>query len=239
MGIPVDLAQLGLVTLVVLIGTACQAVIGMGLNLLAIPILLMINPVFAPGPVLAASCVLASLALWRLPSKVEPSEIRVALVGLVAGTAVAGAIVATMDSAALTRLLGGLIVLGVILALSGWSAPITRRNLIVAGGGAGFLGTIAGVHAPPVALLYQGMNPARVRGAILTFVVLGNALSIVALAFTGTFGMDQIKATLFLAPGGAVGLLLAPRLARLIDAQRLRLGVLAISALSGMLLVVG
>ena len=235
----IDLLELSLVTLVVLIGSASQAAIGMGLNLFAIPLLLLINPIYAPGPVLVASFALSFLALWRVPATVDRRELSFALIGLGVGTVIAGVVAALIDSANLARLLGLFVVLGVGLALSGWSLALTQRNLVIAGGGAGLLGTIAGVHAPPIALLYQGLEPARVRGAILTFVGIGNLFSIIALAVVGRFGADQLMATSMLIPGVLLGLLAAPRLARLIDAKTLRLFVLTISALSGLLLIVG
>jgi uncharacterized membrane protein YfcA len=235
----IDLLELSVVTLVVLIGSACQAAMGMGLNLLAIPLLLLINPVFAPGPVLVASFALSFLALWRVPARVDARELKVALVGLTVGTASAGCVAALIDSSSLSRLLGLFVVAGVVLALSGWSAALTRRNLVIAGGAAGFLGTIAGVHAPPIALLYQGLDPARVRGAILTFVGIGNLLSIIALVIVGRFGPEQALAAVLLIPGVLVGLWLAPGLARRVDARLLRFLVLSISAMSGLMLVFG
>ena len=234
-----DIIELLLVTLVILIGSASQAAIGMGLNLFAIPLLLLINPIYAPGPVLVASFALSFLALWRVPAKVDRGELKFALIGLAIGSALAGLVAAVIDSSSLTRLLGLFVVLGVGLALSGWSASLNPRNLVAAGGGAGFLGTIAGVHAPPIALLYQGMAPDRVRGAILTFVGVGNLFSIIALASVGRFGLEQATATLMLIPGVLLGLWIAPRLAQLIDAKLLRLLVLSISAISGLLLVIG
>lgn len=234
-----DALEFLLVTLVILTGSASQATIGMGLNLLAIPLLLLIDPVYAPGPVLVASLALSVLALRRVPASVDPREVKYAMSGLLVGTALAGAVTLVVDAAGLTRLLGLFIVLGVGLALSGWSAALNTRNLTIAGTGAGFLGTIAGVHAPPIALLYQGLEPARVRGAILTFVAIGNLFSILALIAVGRFGPDHISATLALIPGVLVGLWLAPRLARLVDARLLRHLVLAISGVSGLLLILG
>ncbi|MFN3210984.1 MAG: sulfite exporter TauE/SafE family protein [Roseovarius sp.] len=233
------LPELLAVTGVIAIGAASQAAIGMGLNLFAIPLLLLIDPVYAPGPVLVASFALSFMALWRVPARVDRGELTVAILGLVAGTALAGIVAVLVDPAGLTRLLGLFVVLGVGLALSGWSAPLTRATLLAAGGGAGFLGTIAGVHAPPIALLYQGMAPDRVRGAILTFVGLGNAFSIIALVLVGRFGTDQIVATLLLFPGVLIGLWAAPMLAGRIDARTLRLAVLGVSAVSGLILVLG
>lgn len=233
------LVDLMLVTGVMLVGSASQAAIGMGLNLFAIPLLLLINPIYAPGPVLVASAALSFLALWRVPAKADRQELSFALIGLAIGTIIAGAVAAIIDSASLTRLLGAVIVLGVGLALSGWSARLTPRNLVAAGGGAGFLGTIAGVHAPPIALLYQGLHPDRVRGAILTFVGIGNAFSAVALWLVGKFPGEQWLTIPVMIPGLLAGLWIAPTLAKLINARLLRLLVLLISGLSGLLLVFG
>ncbi|WP_209504389.1 MULTISPECIES: sulfite exporter TauE/SafE family protein [unclassified Ruegeria] len=239
MEVQLDFMELYLVTLVILNGSASQAAIGMGLNLIAILLLLLINPIYAPGPVLVASFALSFLALWRVPAKVDRTELKFALIGLATGIALAGLIAALIDSSSLTRLLGAFLVLGVGLALSGWSAILNQRNLIAAGGGAGFLGTIAGVHAPPIALLYQGQEPDRVRGAILTFVGIGNLFSIIALVIVGRFGSNQALATMLLIPGVLLGLWLAPSLVRLINVRFLRLFVLSISAISGLLLVFG
>jgi uncharacterized membrane protein YfcA len=211
----------------------------MGLNIFAIPLLLLINPIFAPGPVLVASFALSFLALWRVPARVDQTELKYALIGLATGTALAGLVAALVDSSNLTRLLGAFVVLGVGFALSGWSAALNLRNLVAAGSGAGFLGTIAGVHAPPIALLYQGLEPDRVRGAILTFVGIGNLFSITALVIVGRFGASHALPTILLTPDVLLRLWLAPSVARVIDARLLRLFVLLVSAMSGLLLLFG
>ncbi|MBV2358855.1 sulfite exporter TauE/SafE family protein [Thalassococcus sp. CAU 1522] len=238
-GLPPDLAEFALLTLIVAIGSAGQAVIGMGLNLFAIPLLVLLDPIYAPGPILTASLVLCLLALRRVPARIDAAELRPAALGLCAGTVLAALVAMLVDAPTLARLLGAMVVLGVALALSGLSAPLTRTTLMAAGGGAGFLGTIAGVHAPPMALLYQGLAPDRVRGAMLTLIATGSVLSIAALAMIGRFGMAQIVAALAMLPGVLAGLWAAPVLARLIDARLLRFLILAISAISGARLALG
>ena len=103
---------------------AVQAAVGRGLNLLAIPLRLLINLVFAPGPVLVASIVLSLLALWRVPAKIDLQNLKFGMAGLVIGTALAGTVAFVIDSKNLAKLLGLLVILGVTLALSGWSAPL-------------------------------------------------------------------------------------------------------------------
>lgn len=230
--------QMLLVAFITLIGSACQAAIGMGLNLLAIPLLLLINPIYAPGPVMVASMLLSMLALWRVPAKVEWSELKYALAGLLVGTVIASIIVSQMDTSTFVRILGLLVVLAVCLILSGWSAPISNRNLVVAGSSAGLMGTIAGVHGPPIALLYQKQSPERIRGSLLTFIGLGNGCAIVALYFAGHFGQEQLSATLVLLPGVFLGLWFAPTLTKILSAKMIRYLVLIISVISGLALVI-
>ena len=83
------------------------------------------------------------------------------------------------------------------------------------------------------------MQPERVRGAILTFVGIGNGLSTIALAAVGQFGVNQIIATLLLIPGVLIGLWIAPSLAKLVDASLLRVLILSVSAISGLMLIFG
>src|SRR5262249_36775592 len=97
-----DLASWGTLALVVLIvtaGAAGQAAIGMGLNLFTIPFLVMIDPVFAPGPVLAASLLLSLLAMWRVPGEIDRRELALLLCGLIVGTLIAAAIRVIIDAA--------------------------------------------------------------------------------------------------------------------------------------------
>jgi len=100
------------------------------------------------------------------------------------------------------------------------------------------MGTIAGVHAPPIALLYQGQSPARVRGAVLTSIGIGNALSVAALWAVDRFTTRELWATLVLLPGIALGLVLAPTLLRWLDAKRIRWAILTISGASGLALMI-
>lgn len=106
------------------VAAAVQAAVGKGPNLLTIPLLLLINPVSAPGPVFVDSVVLSFLVLWRAPAKIDLQNLKSGMAGLVIGTALAGTVAFVIDSENLTKLLGPLVILGVTLALSGWSAPL-------------------------------------------------------------------------------------------------------------------
>ncbi len=80
------------------VAAAVLAAVGRGRNLLAIPLRLLINLVFAPGPVLVASIVLSLLALWRVPAKIDLQNLKFGMAGLVIGTALAGTVAFVINS---------------------------------------------------------------------------------------------------------------------------------------------
>ena len=63
------------------------------------------------------------------------------------------------------------------------------------------MGTIAGAHGPPIALIYQRETPSRIRAALLPFFALANPISLVGLAAVGMFGWREIYASALLLPG--------------------------------------
>lgn len=231
------LAAAILANLAMAAGAAAQASIGMGLNLFTVPILALIDPVFVPGPVLVHSFLVAIVASYRLRSDIDTHEVALSAVGLLAGTAIAALLLMQLDPARLPRLFGLLVLAAVILTAAGYRVSITPCSLIASSTAAGIMGTVAGVHGPPIALLYQSEAPARIRSALLPFFAIANSVSLVALGAVGMFGWRQVEASLLLVPGLVVGFLAAPWLIRVLSARTIRICILAISAISGLALM--
>src|SRR5215470_12579919 len=108
-----------LANLIIAAGAAAQAAIGMGLNLFAIPLLALIDPVYVPGPVLVHRFLLSCLASLRLRS-IDLRELGPALIGLVAGTAAAAVLLVWVTSDQLPRLLGVFVLVAVALSAVGY-----------------------------------------------------------------------------------------------------------------------
>jgi uncharacterized membrane protein YfcA len=217
-------------------GAAAQASIGMGLNLFTVPILALIDPVYVPGPVLLHSFLVASAASFRSRGDIDLGELGVSAAGLLAGTAIAALLLMQLDPTQLPRAFGVLVVAAVALTAAGYRVAVTRPNLVAASSAAGIMGTIAGVHGPPIALLYQHESPQRIRSALLPFFAIANFISLVALAAIGMFGWRHIEASALLLPGLVAGFLSAPWLIRVMSASMIRACILAISAVSGLAL---
>src|SRR5581483_5296107 len=121
--------------------------------------------------------------------------------------------------------------------VSGVRIDASRPALLLGGAASGVVGTMFGVHGPPIALVLQHERPERMRATLCAFFAVGCTLSLLALAAIGAFGAVQIGQALRLVPAVAVGLLVAPFISRRIDRQRARVAVLVISTLSALALL--
>ena len=105
------------------------------------------------------------------------------------------------------------------------------------GAASGILGTMFGVHGPPIAIVLQHEPPDRLRATLCAFFAVGCGISLIALAIIGAFGINQIGLGLALMPGVAIGFACGPILGRMLNRQRARVAVLTISALSALALL--
>jgi hypothetical protein len=137
----------------------------------------------------------------------------------------------------LGRVFAALILAAVFLSVAGLQVRTNTLTLLVGGAASGVLGTMSAVHGPPIALVLQHEAPDRLRATLCAFFAVGGMVSIAALAAAGVLGLGQIGLGLELLPGVAVGLALAPPLARRIDRRRARIAVLVISSLSALALL--
>lgn len=227
-----------LANLIIAAGAAAQAAVGMGLNLFAIPLLALVDPVYVPGPVLVHGFLLSCLASFRLRASIDRRELGLALIGLVAGTAAAAVLLVWVTSDQLPRLLGVFVLVAVGLSAVGYQIKPTPRNLLAASSAAGVMGIVAGAHGPPIALLYQKESPSRIRSVLLPFFAFSNPVALAALSIIGRFGWREVYLSALLLPGLAVGFLASSWLVRLVSARIIRACLLAISAISGAALII-
>ncbi|MGH7006230.1 MAG: sulfite exporter TauE/SafE family protein [Alphaproteobacteria bacterium] len=228
---------LALATLAMVLGGVIQASVGLGFALASIPLIALIETAFIPGPIILAGTIMVILIAVRGRADIHRGEIGIGVVGLAIGTA-AGALGLWLIPPAWSRPVFGLVILAAV-AVSLFAPPIRldRGTLLAAGTASGVMGTMVGLHGPPLGLVYQNEPPARARLMLSTFFIPGTLISMVALALLGRFGVREILLGLMLVPGPLLGLALAPLVARHLDRKRTRYAILAIAAISGALLL--
>jgi uncharacterized membrane protein YfcA len=194
---------------VVALASAVHGAVGFGLSLLAVPVLLVLDPSFVPGPALMAGLLLSVLVDGRELKAADP-RVGWAVLGLLPGTAVGAALIAAVPEDALGVPLGLLVLVAVALSARA-PAPGAhpRRSRRRRYGLSGFLATAASVGGPPIALIY-----ARSR--------------------RGRFGTRDLRTSAAFAPGVVVGFLLSGPLRPFVDSGRTRPAVLVLSAVAAL-----
>ena len=229
--------QLAIVFGISAAGAFVQGSVGFGHNLVAAPVLALVDERFVPGPAIAAAAVLTALMAVRDRQGLHLGEVRTALVARIPATIVAAATVALLPPRPLALLFAGLVLIGV--GLTAWSPRLrpTRRRLLIAGGLSGYMATATSIGGPPMAILYANEEGRRMRGTLAGFFLVGTVMSLAALAATGAFAMTEVELSLLVAPGVVLGFLLSTFGAQRLDLGHTRPAVLTVSALAAVSVV--
>ena len=233
-----SIAEVVFVTVLTFVGSTLQGAIGFGMGLLAAPLLILLDPRFVPAPILVCTLVLTLLMAYRERHAIDLHGVKWAMLGRVAGTVVAGGILAIVAADTLVLLFGVFILAAVAMSVSGLRFVPTGRALVAAGVLSGVLGTVAAVGGPPLALLYQDASGARIRSTISGFFVVGTVVSLATLWIVGRFGVGELRLALVMLPGMLAGLALSRHVTPYVDRGRTRPAVLTVVALTGAAIVV-
>ncbi|HEX9729396.1 MAG TPA: sulfite exporter TauE/SafE family protein [Gemmatimonadales bacterium] len=222
---------------VVLIGAILQGSIGFGLGMVAAPLLILIDPRFVPGPLLATAVVVTLFLARRDWHAVQVRDLAWALSGRFWGV-LAAVYVLTVVSPERIAILFGVLILGAVgLSASGLHLAPTRGTLVLAGILSGFMGTTVSIGGPPMALVYQRVSGARIRGTLSAYFVVGILFSLLALRLAGRLGATELRMAGGLIPGALVGIGISSRTVTLLDRGYTRPAVLAVSAAAGLLVI--
>jgi uncharacterized membrane protein YfcA len=219
------------------IASALQTSVGIGLALLAVPLLALLDPRLVPGPMLLAGSLLALASAYRERHAMDTKGFGLSLLGLATGTVFGAVALSSISTEYLGKVFATVVLLAVGLSISGLHVRPTRPALFAGGGAAGVMGTMVGIHGPPMALVLQHARPEQARAMLGAFFFVAYVGSVVALAVFGLFGVLQLKLAAGLLPGVVAGLLVAPCLTGFISPARLRVAILSISASSALLLL--
>lgn len=219
------------------VGSAVQAATGIGLALFVVPVLALIDPAYIPGPMLAAGIVLTATSAWRERHAFDRAGFGLSLAGLLVGVVLGAVALKALQGPALPKIFGVLVLLAVLVSILGPPLRATPASLSVAGGAAGLMGTMIGIHGPPMALVFQNAEPAVARAMMGAFFTVAYFGSVAALAAVGLFGWPELTRAAILLPGVGIGLVAAPYIARLINRSRLRWVILTVSSISALILL--
>jgi uncharacterized membrane protein YfcA len=233
-----SVAMVILCVLVVYVGSVVQASIGIGLGMIASPVLLLADPDFIPAALILAVLPLTFTIAWIDRTHIEPREVGFAVAGRVPGTIAGALVVASLSDRVLAVLVAGSVLLAVVASITGRLFRPTDRSLVVAGMASGFAATTTGVGGPPMALTYQNSDPATMRATISAFFSIGTLMSLGALWLAGEVGVRQLQLAALILPAVVLGIVSARQIKHLLRPEVVRPAVLVICTITAVALVV-
>ncbi len=226
------------VSALVATGAALQSSVGIGLGLIAGPLLMIINPSYVPGPLLLAGFWLAMMMAYRERQSIDMSGVKIALGGRIVGIALASAVVIFLPADRMSILFGMLVLLAAMMSLSNIQIQPTLIGITIAGILSGFMSTLSGMGGPPMALLYQNTSGSRLRSTLSGYYVVGLILSIISLIIVGRFGTQELRLFLMMFPGIIIGFLFSHRFIAFLDNNKLtKKSIITVSSISALIVI--
>lgn len=223
--------EIVIVTVVVGIGAAVQGGVGFGMNLIAAPILAVLDPDLVPGPALVAALLLTILVAVRERASIDRRGVTFALAGRVPGTVVGALVISSISEDGVAVTVGLAVLLAVALNVAHLGLRPNPPTLFTAGVVSGFASTVSSVGGPPMAVVYADEPGPVVRGSLSFIFVIGATMSLVALVAVGDFGQEEALASLWLLLPGTLGFLASRRVAGHVDRGTTRTAVLVVALL--------
>jgi uncharacterized protein len=194
-----------LASLVAFISAGIQSTVGFGFALIAVPFLTLIDIHLIPGPVAFAALFLALMTARRDREGIDYHGIKWAITGRIPGTLLGILTLQMIAAGKISLLVGILVCVAVALSAVGYSVKVTARSQAIAGVISGFMGTIAAIGGPPMALLYQHRKGEHLRGTLAGYFVLGTIMTLTALTISGLMGLTDFINGALLLPGLIAG----------------------------------
>lgn len=238
MELPISMTALVIAYGIVMLGAAIQGSIGFGLGSFGVPLLLLVDPIFVPGPLLCLASMLSIMVYRRERASVEFREVKWGIVGRLMGTTIAAFLLSYIPQELTTPLIAALVLIALIFIVSGFRLPLTMPNLVGIATLSGFMGTVASIGGPPLALLYYEQKGSRIRGTLSGIFFVGTLAALTALALVDRFGLEEIIVAVSLAPAIVVGFLVSKFSARHLDKRFLQMAILTVSGAASLFLII-
>lgn len=223
---------------IVILGSVVQGSVGIGLGPMAVPLLVLLNPVFIPGPLLLAAMLLTILMFSRERNSVDYEGFKWAISGRVLGTAAGAFILSMIPVDYLSLIFAVMVILAVLINASGIRFRVAAWSLLIAGALSGFMGTISAIGGAPMALIYQNQAGPKLRSTLSAIFIVGTVLAVLALIIIGKFAYRELLLAVLLMPGIVIGFVISNYTKNILDRGYIKMAVLIVSAVSALILII-
>ena len=226
------------IAVAIFVGSTVQAVVGLGIGLVAAPVLTLLEPALMPGTLIMVALVLPAVTLVRDHDDIDWPGLAWSLPARVLGTGVGVWVVAQFTDRQLGIAIGVVVIAMVLTTWLVLEVPVNRGTLSAAGFIGGITGTATSIGGPPFALLYLHRPAQQIRTTMAVYFLIGAALSLVGLMIAGDLTGAQVRAAVELFPALLLGVLAGSLSRRHLPAGVVRPAVLVVSAASALVLLV-
>lgn len=227
-----------LIGLTVLIAAFVQGATGLGFALVSGPVIGMVAPRLLPVFLLIQMIPLNGYVSWRERHALDGAGAGWISLGRFVGTFAGLGVLILVTEQRLSLLIGVSTVLAVLMSLLAPSFEPGKWAFLTAGLVTGVTETSTGVGGPPLALVYQHRPAPVLRSTVAACFLVGEVISLVGLAVSGSVSSDQIRTALLLLPAVIVGALLSRLVHHRLDGRMMRYLILGFGLLSGAVLTV-
>jgi uncharacterized protein len=227
-----------LLGLAAVLGAFVQAVVGLGMGLVAAPVVGILAPSLVPSLPLWLALLISGLMLAGERAHIDRRALAWALPSRVPGTVVGAWLVVQFTEEQIGIALALMTLLAVGVAVRAARIPLTPTTLVSAGFGAGVTGTATSIGGPAIALLFQREPPAVMRSTLSVFFFVGVMLSLTGLGLSGSLSRQSWQVALLLAPGVVAGMLVGRTVRDRIHRDAFRAGVLVVCTASAVTLLI-
>lgn len=234
----VSLAQWIAVWGIVAVAACTQGSVGFGLNLLAAPLLVLVNHELVPAPLLVAAASVNTMMVLRERTAIDYPLILPAVFGRIPGAFAGLALLLLVDERDIGYVVAAVVLAVVVANVIGPQVTPTRPLMAAVGGLGGFTGTAAAIGGPPVALALSGQSGAAVRGSMGLYFISGSVVSISLLLIGGILDFHGLLTGLGMIPAMAIGFYCSRFVIPYLDQGRTRPTILIVSAVAAISLIV-
>lgn len=217
---------------------AVHSTVGFGFALLSVPVLALLDPLFAPVPQLIVVWPLTVAIVWRERHAVEVRSTLWILAGRVPGALLGVVLLKWLSTAALDVLMSLMVVVGVALVVSRGAFRRTPAREVTAGIASGTMAMVSAIGGPPIALLYRNDEGPTVRANLGLVFAVGLSITLGVRATAGEVSAAELAIGLALLPAVWLGLRASRRLIPRVSGSRLKNAIVLISGAAAAVLLV-
>jgi uncharacterized membrane protein YfcA len=217
---------------------ALHSTVGFGFALLSVPLLSLLDPLFAPVPQLLVVFPLTLAIVFRERHAVDVRSTLWIFAGRIPGAFIGVALLKLLSVAALDVLMSLMVITGVGIVASRGTFRRTAPRELIAGVASGTMAMVSAIGGPPIALLYRNDAGPTVRANLGLVFAVGLSITISVRAAAGEVSWDEVIIGAALLPAVWLGLRVSRHLIPRVDGARLRNAIVIVASAAAVLLLV-